>query len=76
MWYAGVLPSLTPVQSWITDVTETGYNKTQEFSDRIGDSDSNSQMNIIIGVSSFFTGLMFGLVNGNRRDRGIRIASD
>ena len=74
MWYAGILPSLTPVQNWVTNIAETGYDKTQEFSDRIGD--SNSQMNIIIGVRQFFTGLLFGLVNGNRRDRGIRIASD
>ena len=82
MWYAGVLPSLSPVQNWVTDIVETGYNKSQELSNRIGDTvdekkdGSNSQMNIIIGMSSFFTGLVFGLTNRNRRDRGIRIASD
>jgi hypothetical protein len=82
MWYGGILPSLTPVQNWVTDVAETGYNKSQELSNRIGDTvdekkdGSNSQMNIIIDVSSFFTGFIFGLTSGNRRDRGIRLVSD
>jgi hypothetical protein len=31
---------------------------------------------IIIGVSSFFTGLILGLTGGNKKDRGIRITSD
>jgi hypothetical protein len=33
-------------------------------------------MNIIIGISSFFTGLVFGLNGGTRKDRGLRIISD
>ena len=61
---------------------KTGYDKTQQLSDEIGKTvdrkkDGNSnQMTIIMGITSFFTGLIFGLHGGTRKDRGLRIMSD
>ena len=53
---------------------KTGYYKTQQLSNEIGKTvdkkkdGSSSQMNKIIGISSFFTGLVFGLHGGTRKD--------
>jgi hypothetical protein len=37
---------------------------------------SANQMNIIIGISSFFTGLVFGLQGGTTKNRHLRITTD
>jgi uncharacterized membrane protein (Fun14 family) len=82
LWYVGVIDSFSGIQKWTEDVVKTGYDKTQQLSDEIGKTvdkkkeGSSSQMNIIIGISSFFTGLVFGLQGGTRKDRGLRIMSD
>jgi uncharacterized membrane protein (Fun14 family) len=82
LWYVGVIDSFSGIQKGVEDVVKTGYDKTQQLSDEIGKTVdkkkdvSSSQMNIIIGISSFFTGLVFGLHGGTRKDRGLRIMSD
>jgi len=82
LWYAGVIDSFSGIQKWTEDVVKTGYDKTQQLSDEIGKTvdkkrdGSSSQINIILGVSSFFTGLIFGLHGGTRMDRGLWIMSD
>src|SRR5919108_6631066 len=82
MWYAGIIDSFSGIQKWIEGTLETGYNKTQELSSEIEKTvdkkrdGSASQMNIIIGISSFFTGLVFGLQGGTMKDRGLRIITD
>jgi uncharacterized membrane protein (Fun14 family) len=63
MWYTGVIESYSGIQRWIDDVMETGYDKTQELSGEIektvdeNEDGSISQMLIIVGTSSFFTGI-------------------
>jgi uncharacterized membrane protein (Fun14 family) len=83
LWYAGVIDSFSGIQQWASDVVETGYDKTQELSSEIRKTvdkkqdGSASQMTIIIGVSSFFTGLILGLHGGTSgRERRLRIISD
>jgi hypothetical protein len=83
MWYAGVIDSFSGIQRWVEDVLGTGYDKTQQLTYEIGKTVDNkndgsaSQMIIVIGVSSFFTGLVFGLHGGTSRgERGLRIISD
>jgi hypothetical protein len=82
LWYAGVIDSLSGIQKWTGGILETGYNKSQELSSEIEKTvdkkqdGSASQMNIIIGISSFFTGLVFGLQGGTMKDRGLRIITD
>jgi hypothetical protein len=82
MWYAGVIDSFSGIQKWVEDVVKIEYDKTQQLSDEIGKAvdkkkdGSSSQMNIIIGISSLFTGLMFGLHGGTKEARGLRIMSD
>jgi len=77
-----VIDSFSGIQKWVEDVVKTGYDKTQQLSDEIGRTvdnkkdGSSTQMNIIIGISSFFTGLLFGMHGGTRKDRGLRIISD
>jgi hypothetical protein len=67
MWYNGVIESYSGIQRWIDDVMETGYDKTQELSGEIektvdeNEDGSISQMLLIVGISSFFTGMIFGL---------------
>jgi uncharacterized membrane protein (Fun14 family) len=82
MWYAGVIDSFSGIQKWVEVIVKTGYDKTQQLSDEIESTTdkkkdgSSSQMNIIIGISGLFTGLLFGLHGGTRKDRGLRIISD
>jgi uncharacterized membrane protein (Fun14 family) len=83
LWYAGVIDSFSGIQRWVENVLKTGYDKTQQISDEIGKTvdkkkdGSGSQMTIIIGVSTFFTGLILGLYGGTSgRERGLRIISD
>lgn len=81
MWYAGVIDSFSGIQKWVENVLKTGYDKTQQLSDEIGrtvdnkQDGSSSQMIIIVGISSFFTGLVLAL-RGSTDNRGIRIMSD
>ena len=57
------------------------YDKTQQLSDQIGATldkkaeGSAGQMTIILGISSFFTGMLYGLF-GNKRDKAPRISAD
>ena len=82
LWYAEVIDSFSGIQKWVEDVVKTGYDETQQLSDEIGKivdrkkDGSSSQMNIIMGITSFFTGLIFGLHGGTRKDRGVMIMSD
>jgi hypothetical protein len=81
MWYTGVIESYSAIQKWIEDVMETGYDKTQELSGEIekivGEKEdgSNNQMLIIVGISSFFTGMLFGL-RGTSDKKGLKISAD
>jgi uncharacterized membrane protein (Fun14 family) len=81
LWYAGVIDSFSGIQKWVENVMKTGYDKTQQLSDEIGrtvdkkQDGSSSQMIIIVGISSFFTGLVLAL-RGSTDNRGIRIMSD
>lgn len=81
MWYTDVIESYSAIQKWIEDVMETGYDKTQELSGEIEkivdekEDGSISQMLIIVGVSSFFTGMIFGL-RGTSDMKGLRISAD
>jgi uncharacterized membrane protein (Fun14 family) len=81
MWYAGVIDSFSGIQKWVENVLKTGYDKTQQLSDEIGRTvdnkrdGSSSQMIIIVGISSFFTGLVLA-IRGSTDNRGIRIMSD
>jgi hypothetical protein len=78
MWYAGVIESYSGIQWWIEDVMETGYDKTQELSGDLEktvdekEDGSISQMLIIVGISSFFTGMIFGL-RGTSDRKGLKI---
>jgi uncharacterized membrane protein (Fun14 family) len=80
-WYAGVIDSYSAIQKWIEDVMKTSYDKTQELTGEIQktvdtkETDSSSQMLIIVGISSFFTGMLFGL-RGTSDKRGMRISAD
>ncbi|HKG87340.1 MAG TPA: FUN14 domain-containing protein [Nitrososphaeraceae archaeon] len=81
LWYAGVIDSYGAIQMWTEDVMKTSYNTTQELTGEIektmdakADS-SSSQMLIIVGISSFFTGMLFGL-RGTSDKRGLRISAD
>lgn len=83
MWYAGVIDSFSGIQRWVEDVLRIRYDKTQQLSNEIGElvdkkrDGSASQMIIVIGVSSFFTGLILGLHGGTSSgERGLRIISD
>jgi uncharacterized membrane protein (Fun14 family) len=82
MWYAGVIDSFSGIQRWVEDVLKTGYDKTQQLSNEIGKTvdkkkdGSASQMTIIVGLTGFFTGLVFGLHGGTRKNKGLRIMSD
>jgi uncharacterized membrane protein (Fun14 family) len=81
MWYAGVIESYSAIQRWIEDVMETGYDKTQELAGEIEktvdekEDGSISQMLIIVGISSFFTGMIFGL-RGTSDRKGLKISAD
>jgi uncharacterized membrane protein (Fun14 family) len=81
MWYAGVIDSFRGIQSWIDAVMETSYDKTQELTSHIEktvnvkEDGSSSQMLIIVGISSFFTGIVFGL-RGTSDRKGLRISAD
>ena len=80
MWYAGVIESYIAIQKWIEDVMETGYDKTQELAGDIEKTvdekkdGSISQMLIIVSISSFFTGMLFGLGTSDRK--GLKISAD
>ena len=82
LWYVGVIDNFSGIQRWTEDAVKTGYYKTQELSGEIEKTvdkkqdGSASQMNIIIGISSFFTGLVFGLQGGTTKTRGLRITTD
>ena len=82
MWYAGAIDSFSGIQKWIEDVVKTGYDKTEQLSSEIEKTvdkkqdGSASQMTIIMGITSFFIGLLFGLHGGTRKDRGLRIVYD
>ena len=81
MWYTGVIESYSAIQRWIEDVMETGYDKTQELAGEIEktvdakEDGSISQMLIIVGISSFFTGMIFGL-RGTSDRKGLKISAD
>jgi uncharacterized membrane protein (Fun14 family) len=82
MWYAGVIDSFSGIQRWLEDILRTGYDKIQQLSNEIGKTVDNkkdgseSQMTIIVGLTCFFTGLIFGLHEGTGKNRGLRIISD
>jgi uncharacterized membrane protein (Fun14 family) len=81
MWYTGVVESYSGIQKWIEDVMQTGYDKTQELASEIEktadakEDGSTSQMLIIVSISSFFTGMLFGL-RGTSDRRGLKISAD
>lgn len=81
MWYTGVIESYSGIQKWIADVMETGYDKTQELAGEIEktvdakEDGSISQMLIIVSISSFFTGMLFGL-RGTSDRKGLKISAD
>jgi uncharacterized membrane protein (Fun14 family) len=81
MWYTGVVESYSGIQMWIEDVMQTGYDKTQELAgeiEKIADAKedgSTSQMLIIVSISSFFTGMLFGL-RGTSDRKGLKISAD
>ena len=81
MWYTGVVESYSGTQKWIEDVMQTGYDKTQELAGEIEktadakEDGSTSQMLIIVSISSFFTGILFGL-RGTSDRKGLKISAD
>jgi uncharacterized membrane protein (Fun14 family) len=81
LWYAGVIDGFSGIQKQVEGIVKTGYDKTRQLSSEIENTvDKNqdgsaSQMNIIVGISSFFTGLLFGLNGGTRKERGLRITT-
>jgi hypothetical protein len=80
LWYGGVIESYSGIQKWIEDVMKTGYDKTQELTGEIektvdAKDGSSNQMLIIVGISSFFTGMLFGL-RGTSDKKGLRISAD
>ena len=82
LWYVEVIDNFSGIQKWTEDAVKTGYDKTKELSGEIEKTvdkkqdGSASQMTIIIGISSFFTGLLFGLQGGTLKNRGLRITTD
>ena len=80
MWYTDVIESYSGIQKWIEDVMETSYDKTQELAGGIEktvdakEDRSISQMLIIVSISSFFTGMLFGLGTSDRK--GLKISAD
>jgi uncharacterized membrane protein (Fun14 family) len=81
MWYTSVVESYSGIQKWIENVMQTGYDKTQELAGKIEktadakEDGSTSQMLIIVSISSFFTGMLFGL-RGTSDRRGLKISAD
>jgi uncharacterized membrane protein (Fun14 family) len=81
MWYTGVVDSYSGIQKWVEGVMETGYDKTQELAGEIEktvdarEDGSISQMLIIVSISSFFTGMLFGL-RGTSDRKGLKISAD
>jgi hypothetical protein len=81
MWYTGVIESYSGIQKWIEEVMETGYDKTQELAGEIEktvdakENRSTSHMLIIVGTSSFFTGMIFRL-RGTSDRKGLKISAD
>ena len=81
LWYAGVIDSDSAIQMWTEDVIKTSYNTTQELTGEIEKTvdakvdGRSSQMLIIVGISSFFTGMLFGL-RGTSDKKGLRISAD
>jgi uncharacterized membrane protein (Fun14 family) len=80
LWYGGVIDSYSAIQKWTEDVMKTSYDKTQELTGKIektvdAKDGSSSQMLIIVGISSFFTGILFGL-RGPFDKKGLRISAD
>jgi hypothetical protein len=81
MWYTGVIESYSGIQKWVADVVESGYDKTQELAGEIEktvdikEHGSISQMLIILSISSFFTGMLFGL-RGTSDRKGLKISED
>jgi uncharacterized membrane protein (Fun14 family) len=81
MWYTGVIESYSGIQKWIEYVVETSYDKTQELAGGIEktvdakEDESISQMLIIVSMSSFFTGMLFGL-RGTSDRKGLKISAD
>ena len=81
MWYTDVIESYSGIQKWIEDVMETSYDKTQELAGGIEktvdakEDGSISQMLIIVSMSSFFTGMLFGL-RGTSDRKGLKISAD
>ncbi|MGC2309823.1 MAG: FUN14 domain-containing protein [Nitrososphaeraceae archaeon] len=81
MWYTDVIESYSGIQKWIEDVMETSYDKTQELAGGIEktvdakEDRSISQMLIIVSISSFFTGMLFGL-RGTSDRKGLKISAD
>jgi hypothetical protein len=78
MWYTAVVESYSGIQKWVEDEMETGYDKTKELAGEIEKTvdakkdGSISQMLIILSISSFFTGMLFGLRGTS--DRKVRKA--
>lgn len=81
LWYAGVIDSYSAIQMWTEDVMKTSYNTTQELTGEIEKTvaakvdGSSSQMLIIVGINSFFTGMLFRL-RGTSDKKGLRISAD
>ena len=81
MWYTGVIESYSGIQKWIEYVVETSYDKTQELAGGIEktvdakEDESISQMLIIVSMSSFFTGMLFG-IRGTSDRKGLKISAD
>jgi uncharacterized membrane protein (Fun14 family) len=81
MWYTGVIESYSGIQKWIEYVVETSYDKTQELAGGIEktvdakEDESINQMLIIVSMSSFFTGMLFGL-RGTSDRKGLKISAD
>jgi hypothetical protein len=73
LWNVGVIDNFSGIQKWTENAVKTGFDKTQELSGEIEktvdkkEDGRASQVNIIIGISSFFTGLVFGLQGGTTK---------
>ena len=73
--------SYSVIQKWIKGVMETSYYKPQELAGEIEktvdakEDGSINQMLIILSISSFFTGMLFGL-RGTSDRKGLKISAD
>jgi hypothetical protein len=80
-WYFGYIDSFSPVQNFVSNSIEAGFNRSVLVTEDIGkrvdaQNDAAGQMLIVLGSSSFLVGLLVGVTRAGTPNKGLRITSD